>query len=135
VTADFEKHIREKLKFLSFAPIIFLSAKTGQRVQKLFKAISEVYAARFVRIPTSELNALLKEQTLARGGLPADIKIRYVAQVKTNPPTFAIFSNKRHKAHFSFERFVENRIREKFPFVGTPLIIKQRVRQETDTRK
>jgi GTP-binding protein len=135
ITADFEKDIREKLKFLSFAPIVFISAKTGQRIQKLLPAIAEVYAARFVRIPTSQLNELLREQTLARGGLPADVKIRYVAQVKTDPPTFAIFSNKKHKVHFSFERFVENRIRERFPFPGTPLIIKQRVRREEGGRR
>jgi GTP-binding protein len=129
VTADYEKEIREKLKFLSFAPIVFLSAKTGQRVQKLFGAIKEVYAARFLRVPTSELNELLQQESYGRGGLPADVKIRYIAQVKTNPPTFVMFSNKLSKLHFSFERFVENRIREKFPFPGTPIIIRQRLRR------
>ena len=129
VTADFEKDIREKLKFLSFAPIVFISAKTGQRVQKLFGAIKEVYAARFQRVPTSELNELFREGTFGRGGLPADVKIRYIAQVKTNPPTFVMFSNKLSKLHFSFERFVENRIRQKFPFAGTPIIIRQRLRR------
>ncbi|HZI51633.1 MAG TPA: ribosome biogenesis GTPase Der [Terriglobia bacterium] len=129
VTADFEKDIREKLKFLSFAPIVFISAKTGQRVQKLYAAIREVYAARFQRIPTSELNDLFREGTFGRGGLPADVKIRYIAQVKTNPPTFVMFSNKVSKLHFSFERFVENRIRQKFPFTGTPIIIRQRLRR------
>ena len=129
ITADFEKDIREKLKFLSFAPIVFISAKTGQRVQKLYAAIKEVYAARFQRIPTSELNELFREGTYGRGGLPADVKIRYIAQVKTNPPTFVMFSNKVSKLHFSFERFVENRIRQKFPFTGTPIIIRQRLRR------
>ncbi len=129
VTADFEKDIREKLKFLSFAPIVFISAKTGQRVQKLFGAIKEVYAARFQRVPTSELNELFREGTFGRGGLPADVKIRYIAQVKTNPPTFVMFSNKLSKLHFSFERFVENRIRQKFPFAGTPIIIRQRLKR------
>jgi GTP-binding protein len=128
ITADFEKDIREKLKFLSFAPIVFISAKTGQRVQKLYEAIREVYASRFLRIPTSELNELFRAETYGRGGLPADVKIRYIAQVKTNPPTFVMFSNKMSKLHFSFERFVENRIRQKFPFTGTPIIIRQRLR-------
>ena len=135
VTADFEKDIREKLKFLSFAPIVFISAKTGQRVQKLFGAIKEVYAARFQRVPTSELNELFREGTFGRGGLPADVKIRYIAQVKTNPPTFVMFSNKLSKLHFSFERFVENRIRQKFPFAGTPIIIRQRLRRGGTGRK
>jgi GTPase len=128
VTADYENQIREKLKFLSFAPIIFISAKTGQRVQRLFNIINEVHKARFVRIPTRDLNEFLREEVLHRGGLPSDIKIRYIAQVKVNPPTFVMFSNKLKKLHFSFERFVENRIRERFPFPGTPIIIKQRTK-------
>lgn len=128
ITADFEREIREKLKFLSFAPIIFLSAKTGQRVQKLYGTIEEVHKARFVRIPTRELNQFLQQEALSRGGLPSDVKIRYIAQVKVNPPTFVMFSNKVKKLHFSFERFVENRIRERFPFLGTPIIIRQRAR-------
>src|SRR3989475_8609223 len=128
VTADYESEIRDKLKFVSFAPIVFISAKTGQRVQKLYGAIDEVHKARFVRIPTRDLNEFLREEVLARGGLPSDVKIRYIAQVKVDPPTFVMFSNKLRKLHFSFERFLENRIRERFPFPGTPIIIKQRVK-------
>jgi GTP-binding protein len=128
VTADYEEEIREKLKFLSFAPIAFISAKTGQRVQKLYGLIDEVHKARFVRIPTKDLNEFLKQEALSRGGLPSDVKIRYIAQVKVNPPTFVMFSNKLKKLHFSFERFVENRIRQRFPFPGTPIIIKQRLK-------
>jgi GTPase len=128
VTADYESAIREKLKFISFAPLAFISAKTGQRVQKLFETINEVHKSRFVRIPTRDLNEFLKQEVLHRGGLPADVKIRYIAQVKVNPPTFVMFSNKVKKLHFSFERFIENRIRERFPFPGTPIIIKQRIK-------
>src|SRR5205814_9329083 len=113
---------------LSFAPIAFNSAKTGQRVDRLYGMIDEVHKARFVRIPTRDLNEFLRQEVLARGGLPSDVKIRYVAQVKVNPPTFVMFSNKVKKLHFSFERFIENRIRERFPFAGTPIIIKQRVK-------
>jgi len=126
ITADFESAIREKLKFLAFAPILFISAKTGQRVQKLYGVINDVHKARFVRIPTRDLNEFLRQEVLARGGLPSDVKIRYIAQVKVDPPTFIMFSNKVKKLHFSFERFLENRIRERFPFPGTPIIIKQR---------
>ncbi len=129
VTADYEQEIREKLKFLSFAPIVFISAKTGQRVQKLYGAIDEVHKARFVRIPTRDLNEFLRQEVLARGGLPSDVKIRYIAQVKVDPPTFVMFSNKVRKLHFSFERFIENRIRDRFPFAGTPIIIKQRAKK------
>jgi GTP-binding protein len=135
ITSDFEKDIREKLKFLSFAPIVFLSAKTGQRVQRLYKVIKDVYDARFVRVPTKDLNSLLREESLGRGGLPADVKIKYISQVKTDPPTFVIFSNKTKKLHFSFERFVENRIREKFPFTGAPIIIRQRSGRSESKKK
>jgi GTP-binding protein len=133
ITADWERDIREKLKFLAFAPILFISAKTGSRVQKLFGAIKEVYASRFVRVPTSELNELFRAETYGQGGLPSEVKIRYIAQVHTNPPTFVMFSNKLTKLHFSFERFVENRIREKFPFTGTPIIIRQRLKRSANT--
>jgi len=134
ITADFETQIREKLKFISFAPIVFISAKTGQRVQKLYGAIDEVHKARFVRIPTRDLNEFLRQEVLARGGLPLDVKIRYISQVKVDPPTFVMFSNKVKKLHFSFERFIENRIRERFPFPGTPIIIKQRMKQDRPQR-
>jgi len=128
ITADYEAQIREKLKFLAFAPIVFISAKTGQRVQRLYETIRQVHQARFVRIPTRDLNEFLRQDILRRGGLPLDVKIRYIAQVKVDPPTFVMFTNKTKKMHFSFERFVENRIRERFPFPGTPIIIKQRSR-------
>jgi len=135
ITADWEREIREKLKFLSFAPIVFISAKTGSRVQKLYGAIKEVYASRFVRVPTSELNELFRAETYGKGGLPSEVKIRYIAQVHVNPPIFVMFSNKLTKLHFSFERFVENRIREKFPFTGTPIIIRQRLKRSTKDDK
>ena len=91
ITADFEQQVREKLKFLSFAPIAFISAKTGQRVERLYGLINEVHQARFVRVPTRDLNEFLRQEVLLRGGLPSDVKIRYVAQVKVNPPTFVMF--------------------------------------------
>ena len=131
ITADFEQAVRERLKFLDFAPILFISAKTGQRVQKLYGVINDVHKARFIRIPTRDLNEFLRQEVLARGGLPSDVKIRYIAQVKVDPPTFVMFSNKVKKLHFSFERFLENRIRERFPFPGTPIIIKQRSKTVT----
>jgi GTP-binding protein len=135
VTAEYEREIREKLKFIAFAPVIFLSAKTGQRVGKLFTLIEEVQEARFVRVPTRELNELLGQQALQRGGLPADVKIRYITQVKVNPPTFVVFSNKPEKMHFSLERFIENRIREKYPFTGAPVVIRQRTKAAPRRKK
>ena len=126
ITADFEKRIREKFKFLDYAPIIFISAKTGQRVQRLYGIAVEISAQRARRIPTGELNQFLDEVRLQKGGLPSDVKVRYIAQVRVDPPTFVVFANSRRKLHFSFERFLVNRIRERFGFPGTPIIIKYR---------
>ena len=126
ITADFERKIREKFKFLDYAPIVFVSAKTGQRVGRLYGLITEIFEQRRRRIPTGELNQFLKEVKLERGGLPSEVKVRYISQVRTSPPTFAIFANTSRKLHFSFERFLINRIRDRFAFRGTPIIIKQR---------
>ena len=88
-----------------------------------FKVSERLYGYR-----AGDLNEFLRQEVLARGGLPSDVKIRYISQVKVNPPTFVMFSNKLKKLHFSFERFIENRIRERFPFPGTPIIIRQRTK-------
>lgn len=128
ITAEVEKTIRERMKFLAYAPIAFISARTRQRVDRLFPLIADVTDGRHQRVPTAELNEFLRDDVLRRGGLPADVRIRFVTQVKTNPPTFVVFSNKYRKFHFSLERFIENRIRERYPFSGTPIIIKQRLK-------
>ena len=126
ITADFERKIRERFKFLDYAPIVFVSAKTGQRVGRLYGLITEIFEQRRRRIPTGELNQFLEEVKLERGGLPSEVKVRYISQVRTAPPTFAVFANTSRKLHFSFERFLINRIRDRFAFRGTPIIIKQR---------
>ncbi len=127
ITADFETKIRERLKFLEYAPILFISAKTGQRVQKVYGMIEEIYEHRRRRVGTGELNQFLKEVSLERGGLPSEVKIRYIAQVRTGPPTFVVFASTKRKLHFSFERFLINQIRDRFSFLGSPIIIKQRL--------
>lgn len=134
ITADFERQIRERLKFLDYAPVVTLSAKTGRRVQQLFPLIEQVNDARRLRIPTAELNQFLRAEVLARGGLPSDIKVRYITQVKASPPTFVVFVSRSKKMHFSFERFLANQIRARFSFTGTPIIIRQRVRQSEARR-
>ena len=126
ITADFERKIRERLKFLEYAPILFISAKTGQRVQKLYGMLEKIYEHRRRRVGTGELNQFLKEVSMERGGLPSEVKVRYIAQVKTGPPTFVVFANTKRKLHFSFERFLMNQIRERFSFDGSPIIIKHR---------
>jgi len=128
---DYEKLIREKLKFLSYAPVVFLSAKTGERADKLFPLIDHVAAARKRKISTPELNRWLKSIDLQRGTLPKSrpIRIYYVTQAKTAPPTFLLFTNQKQPLHFAYERFLENQLREKFDFTGTPVRWVQRLRK------
>jgi GTP-binding protein len=128
---DYEKLIRGKLKFLSYAPVVFLSAKTGERAEKLFPLIDKVAAARTRKIATPELNRWLKSVDLQRGTLPKSrpIRIYYVTQAKTAPPTFLLFTNQKQPLHFAYERFLENQLRERFDFIGTPVRWVQRLRQ------
>jgi ribosome-associated GTPase EngA len=135
---DYERMVRDKLKFLSYAPIVFLSAKTGDRASKLFPMIDEVAAARRKKISTPELNRWLKEEVdLQRGTTPKarPVKIYYITQAKTAPPTFLIFTNQKTPLHFSYQRFLENQLREKWDFPGAPIRFVQRLRKrERDTR-
>src|SRR5215813_11332073 len=132
---DYEKMIRAKLKFLSYAPIVFLSAKTGERAEKLFPLIDQCADARRRRIPTPALNDWLKRDVdLQRGTTPKarPVRIYYVTQAKTAPPTFLLFTNQKTPLHFSYERFLENQLRAKFDFIGTPVRFVQRLRKRED---
>lgn len=131
--ADYEKLIRGKLKFLDYAPVIFLSALTGERTGGLFALINKVLEARQRRISTGEMNRWLASVDLERGTSPAErkIKIYYVTQASASPPTFVLFTNQIRRLHFSYERFLENQLRKKFDFTGTPIRFQQRVKQRT----
>jgi GTPase len=129
---DYEKLIRGKLKFLSYAPIVFLSAKTGEHAGKLYPLIDQVAADRRRHIATPELNRWLKEDVdLQRGTTPKarPIRIYYMTQAKTAPPTFLLFTNQKQPLHFSYERYLENQLRAKYAFVGTPVRFVQRLRK------
>jgi len=129
---DYEKLIRGKLKFLSYAPIVFLSAKTGERASKLYPLIDQVAADRRRHISTPELNRWLKEDVdLQRGTTPKarPVRIYYITQAKTAPPTFLLFTNQKQPLHFSYERYLENQLRSKYAFVGTPVRFVQRLRK------
>jgi GTPase len=135
---DYEKMVRGKLKFLSYAPIVFMSAKTGERAQKLFPLIDQVALARKRRISTPELNRWLKEDVdLQRGSTPKarPVRIYYVTQAKASPPTFLLFTNQRTPLHFSFERFLENQLRKKFDFTGSPVRFVQRLRKRGERNR
>jgi GTP-binding protein len=129
---DYERMIRAKLKFLSYAPIVFLSAKTGERADKLFPLINQCWEARRRRISTPALNNWLKEEVdLQRGTTPKarPVRIYYITQAKIAPPTFLIFTNQKEPLHFSYQRFLENQLRAKFDYVGTPIRFIQRLRK------
>ena len=129
--ADYEKLVRGKLKFLDYAPVIFLSALTGERTGGLFALVDKVVEARQRRISTGELNRWLASVDLERGTSPAErkVKIYYVTQASASPPTFVLFTNQIRRLHFSYERFLENQLRKKFDFTGTPIRFQQRVKQ------
>ena len=130
---DFVKDIRKSLAYMTYAPIQFISAKTGQRVDKLYEMINSVYAEASKRVPTGVLNDVLGDATV-KVQPPTDkgkrLKIYYMTQVSTNPPTFVIFCNEPELFHFSYQRYIENCLRSTFGFDGTPIKIIIRKRGE-----
>ncbi|MBQ7357780.1 MAG: ribosome biogenesis GTPase Der [Clostridia bacterium] len=128
---EFTKKIRESLAYMTYAPIIFVSAKTGQRIGDLFERILYVQNQTNTRISTGMLNDVLGEATM-RTQPPTDkgrrLKIYYMTQISVAPPTFVIFCNNAELFHYSYQRYIENCLRETFGFVGTPikLIIRER---------
>lgn len=131
----YRKEIYEKLKYLSYAPIMFISAKTGQRVNKLFDMINHVAEQNALRISTSILNQVINE-AIAIVQPPTDkgkrLKIFYGTQASTKPPTFVIFVNNKELFHFSYERYIVNQIRKEFGLEGTPVRIIIREKNEKD---
>ena len=123
-TNHFNEKIRTSLAYMPYAPIAYVSALTGQRVSTLFEKIDEVYAHSNNRITTGMLNEVLAEATM-RVQPPSDkgrrLKIYYMTQVSVAPPTFVIFCNNAELFHFSYQRYIENCLRETFGFVGTPI--------------
>jgi GTP-binding protein len=127
----YEPMVRAKLKFLSYAPVVFLSALTGEHVDRLYTVIDRVAEARQRRVSTGELNRWLKEVDLDRGTSPASrqVKIYYITQATVAPPTFVLFTNQMKPLHFSFQRFLENRLRAAFDFTGTPIRFRQKLKK------
>ena len=130
---DMETQVRQGLSYMLYAPVVFLSALTGQRVDKLFQVIQDVYAQNTKRITTGALNSVLADAT-ARVQPPTDkgrrLKIYYMTQASTKPPHFVIFCNDARLFHFSYQRYLENQIREVFGLQGTPVRIT--IRQKGD---
>ena len=134
-TEKYKKEIYNKLSYLSYAPIIFISAKTGQRVNKIFEMVNMVASQNAMRVSTSVLNQVLNE-AIAIVQPPSDkgkrLKVYYMTQASTKPPTFVVFVNDKKLFHFSYERYLVNQIRKEFTLTGTPVRIIVRERKEKE---
>ncbi|MFO7612442.1 MAG: ribosome biogenesis GTPase Der [Clostridia bacterium] len=125
----------QKFSFMKYAPITTISAKTGQRVEGLYEMIESVYNSCCIRVPTGILNDILND-SMAMVQPPSDkgkrLKIFYITQISIKPPTFVLFVNNKDLMHFSYQRYIENQLREAFGFFGTPVrfIIRERSREE-----
>lgn len=132
---SYKKKMKEKFKFMSYAPVLFISTLTGQRVEKLFEVINKVYKASTFRVSTSVLNDVIIE---ALAVTPPNVekgkrlKVYYVTQVKSKPPTFVAFVNDKELMHFSYMRYLENHIRKNFDLEGTPIVLLARGKNEKE---
>ena len=129
--AGYEERLRYQLKFLKYAPVVFISAQTGKGIDRIFPLLEQVAEERRKRIPTSAMNRFLEHVDFDRAAVPVRqrVKILYMTQASVAPPTFVLFTDRAVKLHFSYQRFLENQIRHAFGFVGTPIWIKTRARK------
>jgi GTP-binding protein len=131
---EFTRRMRQAFSFIPYAPLLFTSAKTGQRVSKLLDTAAEIYQERQKRVPTAELNQLLRQAVFdhppAAIHKGAHLRLYYVTQAGIEPPTFVFFANNAEELHFSYQRYLENRIRERYQFTGTPIKLVFRSRDE-----
>jgi GTP-binding protein len=132
--AIYEQQVRAQLKFLPYAPVLFVSARENKGVERIYSTLAEVARERYKRIGTGAMNRFLEKVDFERASVPYNrrVKIYYMTQVAVAPPAFLLFTNKEMKLHFSYERYIENRIREAFGFVGTPIRIRVRAREKRE---
>ena len=135
---EFDEALRRQLKFLDYAPVLHISAQTGERASKLLEMIDKVSASRRQRVKTGDLNRFV--ETVAAAHPPASpgrrhVRILYAAQTNVAPPTFVFFTNVATSFHFSYVRFLENRIRDEFGFMGTPIRIQVRARRSKQSER
>jgi GTP-binding protein len=123
-TTECSRYIRSQFKFMSYAPVLYISAKFGQGLDKVMPEVCQVYQERLKRLPTSTVNSVV-QQAVAAHSLPRRgskrLKIRYATQAEVNPPTFVFFVNDARLIHFSYQRYLENKLRQSFGFAGTPI--------------
>ena len=135
---EFDEQLRRQLKFLDYAPVLHISASTGERTPKLLETIDRVTASRLRRVRTMELNKLVEK--ISHEHPPASpgrkhVRILYATQTAVAPPTFVFFTNVATSFHFSYTRYLENRLREEFGFEGTPIRMHVRARRRSETAK
>jgi GTP-binding protein len=132
----YEQQVRRALKFLDYAPVVFVSAAEGKNLDRLFTSLELVAAERRKRISTAQMNRFLEKVDFERASVPyrQKVKVFYMTQASVAPPTFVLFTDKDVKLHFSYERFVENQIRKAFGFTGAPIRIKNRARSKVELR-
>jgi GTP-binding protein len=132
----FEEQLRYQLKFLSYVPVIFVSAAEGQNIEQVFATVVRVAAERQKRVGTGQMNRFLERVDFERAPVPMSRRMRilYMTQAGVAPPTFVLFTDRDVKLHFSYERFLENQIREAFGFEGSPIRFKVRARKPRSQR-
>ena len=130
----FERQLRNVLKYLSYAPVLFLSAREGTGVGRVLREVKAVAAERRKRVTTGQMNRFLEKIDFQRAPVPMSKRIRifYMTQAAVAPPTFVLFTDRDIKLHFAFERFLENQIRAAFGFEGTPIWFKEKARNEKE---
>ena len=135
--AAFEQQVRYELKFLNYVPIVFVSAKQGRNLDKLFATVSLVGQERRKRVTTAAMNRFLETIDFERASVPFNRRVRilYMTQAGTSPPTFVLFVDRSVKLHFAYQRFLENQIRAAFGFAGSPIWIKTRARNADKKEK
>lgn len=132
----FEQQLRSNLKFLSYVPVVFVSAVEGRNIEKVFATVARVAAERYKRVGTGSMNRFLEHMDFDRAPVPMARRMRilYMTQVAVAPPTFVLFTDRDVKLHFSYERFLENQIRKAFGFEGSPIRFKIRARKPRSQR-
>jgi GTP-binding protein len=129
----FDEEVRHRMKFLEYAPILHISAMTGERAPKVIETIDKIAAARRRRVPTPTLNKFIEGVTAAKPPVSPGrkhVRIMYAAQIGVAPPTFAFFTNVATTLHFSYERYLVNQLREGFGFIGSPIRLQVRRRKK-----
>ena len=138
VAKAFDENVRYHLKFLDYAPIVHISAVTGERTPKLLEVVDRVSKASRTRVPTGELNRFIEKLTTSSPPVTSNkrnVRVMYASQVGVAPPTIVLFTNSPAKLHFSYERFIENRLRESYDFFGNPIRIQLRGRRNERREK